>query len=134
MSTPRRQALNPPTSPAPVRSYYSNAIQVGAGKLLFIAGQVAIDRDGHLVGAGDPAAQCEQILKNIQGLCEAAGATLADVIKVGVFVTDINILPAIAPVRTRYFPKDGPASTLVEVSRLVEPEWLLEIDAVVAVP
>jgi 2-iminobutanoate/2-iminopropanoate deaminase len=134
LTTTRRQALNPPTSPAPVRSYYSNAIKVSAGNLLFIAGQVSIDRDGQLVGAGDPAAQCEQILKNIAGLCEAAGATLADVIKVTVFVTDMDMLPKLAPVRTRYFPKDGPASTLVEVRRLVEPEWLLEIDAVVAIP
>ena len=130
----RRRAVNPPNVPAPIRGYYSNAVRVEPGPLLFIAGQVAIDLQGKLVGVGDPAVQCEQILKNIQGICEASGASLADVLKVTVYVTDIGILDKIAPVRLRYFPKDGPASVLVEVSKLVEPHMLMEMDAVVAVP
>jgi reactive intermediate/imine deaminase len=134
MSSPRRRAVNPPAVPAPIRGYYSNAVRVEPGPLLYIAGQVAIDMQGNLVGQGDAAAQCEQILKNIQGICESQGATLADVIKVTVYVTDIQILDKIAPIRLRYFPKDGPASVLVEVSRLVEPDMLMEMEAVVAVP
>jgi reactive intermediate/imine deaminase len=131
---PRRTAVNPSTVPAPIRGYYSNAVRVEPGPLLFIAGQVAIDQQGQLVGRGDAAAQCEQILQNISGICAAQGATLADVIKVTVYVTDIAILDRIAPVRLKHFPKDGPASVLVEVSQLVEPDMLLEIEAVVAVP
>ena len=134
MSTPRRLAVNPPSVPAPIRGYYSNAVRVEPGPLLFVAGQVAVDLHGRLVGKGDPVVQCEQIFKNIQGICEASGATLADVIKVTVYVTDIAVLDKIAPVRLRYFPQNGPASVLVEVSRLVEPDMLLEIEAVVAVP
>jgi enamine deaminase RidA (YjgF/YER057c/UK114 family) len=133
MNSPRRLAVNPPNVPAPIRGYYSNAVRVEPGPLLYIAGQVAIDLQGKLVGIGDAAAQCEQILKNIQGICESQGATLADVIKVTVYVTDIGILDRIAPVRLRYFPKDGPASVLVEVSKLVEPDMLMEMEAVVAV-
>lgn len=134
MNQPRRRAVNPPNVPAPIRGYYSNAVRVEPGPLLYIAGQVAIDMQGKLIGVGDAAAQCEQILKNIQGICESQGATLADVIKVTVYVTDISILDKIAPVRLRYFPKDGPASVLVEVSKLVEPDMLMEMEAVVAVP
>jgi enamine deaminase RidA (YjgF/YER057c/UK114 family) len=132
-SLSRRRAVNPPNVPAPIRGYYSNAVRVEPGPLLYIAGQVAIDLQGHLVGKGDAAAQCEQILKNIAGICESQGATLADVVKVTVYTTDIAILDRIAPVRLKYFPKDGPASVLVEVSKLVEPDMVLEIEAVVAV-
>jgi enamine deaminase RidA (YjgF/YER057c/UK114 family) len=108
-------------------------VRVEPGPLLYIAGQVAIDMHGKLVGKGDAAAQCEQILQNIAGICESQGATLADVVKVTCYVTDISILDRIAPVRLKYFPKDGPASVLVEVSKLVEPDMLLEMEAVVAV-
>lgn len=130
----RTRPINPPDVPAPLRGYYSNAVRVEPGPLLFIAGQVSIDQDGRLVGRGDAAAQCRQILRNIEALCIASGATLADVVSVTVYVTDIAILDAIASERLRHFPKDGPASVLVQVSRLVEPDMLLEISAVVAVP
>lgn len=134
MTNPRRQAVNPKGIAAPIRGYYSNSIKVSAGPLLFIAGQIPIDVDGNLVGKGDVAAQCEQVLKNIETIVKANGATMADIVKVTAYVTDISSLDKIAPVRLRYFPKDGPASVLVEVSRLVEPDIMLEMDAIVAVP
>lgn len=132
--TSRRQSVNPPGVAAPIRGYYSNSVRVSAGPLLFVAGQIPLDADGTLVGAGDVAAQAEQVLKNIETIVTANGATLADVLKVTVYVTDIGALDRIAPIRKRYFPSDGPASVLVEVSRLVEPEILIEMDAIVAVP
>jgi 2-iminobutanoate/2-iminopropanoate deaminase len=134
MTNPRRQAVNPNGVAAPIRGYYSNSVKVSAGPLLFIAGQIPIDIDGNLVGKGDVAAQAEQVLKNIETIVKANGATMADIVKVTAYVTDINSLDKIAPVRLRYFPKDGPASVLVEVSRLVEPDIMLEMDAIVAVP
>ena len=134
MGSPRRQSVNPPGVAAPIRGYYSNSVRVSAGPLLFVAGQIPLDVDGNLVGKGDVAAQAEQVLKNIKAIVEASGATLADVIKVTVYVTDIGAHDRIAPISTRYFPKDGPASVLVQVARLVEPEILIEMDAIAAVP
>ena len=130
----RTRPVNPPDVPAPLRGYYSNAVRVESGPLLFIAGQVSVDQEGTLVGKGDAAAQCRQILRNISAICAANGASLADVVSVSVYVTDIATLDVIAPVRLEHFPKNGPASVLVQVSRLVEPDMLLEISAVVAVP
>jgi len=132
--TQRRQSVNPPGVAAPIRGYYSNSVRVNAGPLLFVAGQIPIDLEGKLVGRSDVAAQAEQVLRNIQTIVEANGATMADVIKVTVFVTDIGALDKIAPVRMRFFPHDGPASVLVQVAALVEPEIMIEMDAIVAVP
>ena len=134
MAAQRRQSVNPPGVAAPIRGYYSNSVKVSAGPLLFVAGQIPIDLQGNLVGKGDVARQTEQVLENIRVIVEANGATLADVVKVTAYVTDISSLDKIAPVRLRYFPKDGPASVLVEVSRLVDPDIMIEMDAVVAVP
>jgi 2-iminobutanoate/2-iminopropanoate deaminase len=74
------------------------------------------------------------VLENIKAILEEAGASMRDVVKVTVFVTDMRQIEEIGEVRMRYFPDDGPASTLVEVSKLARPEWLVEIDAVAAVP
>jgi reactive intermediate/imine deaminase len=134
MSEPRRkQAMNPLQVARPFRGYYSNCVRVSAGPLLFIAGQVAWDREGKLVGKGDVKKQAAQALENIRVILEANGATMDDVVKVTVYVTDMKYLDDITEVRMKYFPKDGPASVLVEVSRLVQPDLLIEIEAVAAV-
>jgi 2-iminobutanoate/2-iminopropanoate deaminase len=130
----RRVAMNPPRVAAPIRPFYSNCVKVSAGPLLFISGQVPLDREGKLVGHGNVKAQAGQVLENIKTILEEAGASIRDVIKVTVFLTDIGQLEEVGEVRMRYFPADGPASTLVEVSKLARPEWLVEIDAVAAVP
>ncbi len=113
---------------------YSHAVEA-SGRLVAIAGQVAIDHEGHLVGAGDPRAQAERVFENLRLALSAAGATFAHVIKLGFFVTDVAFLPAIREVRDRYIdPSRPPASTAVEVSALVRPEFLLEIEALAVVP
>ena len=129
--------LSFPPSPGaaqPVAPSYSNSVRVSAGNLLFVAGQVAVDEQGQIVGRGDPAAQCEQVMKNIQAICRGAGASMADIVKMTVFVTDMRLLAAMAPVRARYMGQHRPASTAVQVVGLFAPEILLEIEAVVAVP
>ena len=126
-------ATNPPGVPAPIRSYYSNGVKVHAGSLLFISGQIALNADGALVGKNDAAAQAEQVLKNIQTILEAHDASMADVVKVSVYVTDIAYLDQITPVRMKYFPQHGPASVIVEVSRLALPDLKVEIEAIAAV-
>jgi 2-iminobutanoate/2-iminopropanoate deaminase len=126
-------AMNPAAVPAPIRGYYSNCVRVRAGTLLFISGQIGTDVDGRIVGGDDVAAQADQALRNIDLLLKANGATMADVVKVTVYVTDINYLDLIAPVRLKYFPKNGPASAIVEVSRLALPDLKVEIEAIAAV-
>lgn len=134
MAEARRKSVNPRTVCAPIKPYYSNAVRVSPGPLMFIAGQVALDRDGKLVGAGNLEAQAKQVLENIKAICEAEGATMADIVEVTNYVTDMRAFHDLTPLRARYFPKDGPASVIVEVSRLALPEWMIEISAVVAPP
>ena len=118
----------------PLKPHYSNAVRVSAGPLLFIAGQIALDAKGQIVGKSDLRAQAVQVLENIRALLRAAGADMQDVLKFTVFVTDIRAFEELADIRLRYFPKNGPASAIVEVSRLVYPELMIEIEAVAAVP
>ena len=129
----RKTATNPPGVPAPIRGYYSNSVRVSAGPLLFVAGQVGIDAQNRVVGPG-AAEQAEQALRNIEKILAASGATMADVVKVVVYVTDIKYLDEITPARLAHFPKDGPASTIVQVAALAFPELKVEIEAVAAVP
>jgi reactive intermediate/imine deaminase len=108
---------------------YSHAV-AASGRLVAVAGQVAMDEHGELVGEGDAAAQAERVFENLRLALDAAGATFADVVKLGIFVTDISILPAIREVRDRYVDLDRPpASTAVQVAALFRPGYLLEIEA-----
>ena len=121
MTSSRKQALNPDAVAAPLKPYYSNAVRSDAGPLLWISGQVALDRDGKLVGEGDLCAQAVQVLDNIKAILTDADATMDDIVKVTVYVTDIAAFNDIADIRSRYFPKDGPASGLVVDLRIVTP-------------
>lgn len=118
---------------APPIGAYSNAMRVrGAPDLLFLSGLVALDADGAVVGAGDISRQTEVVLDSMTALVEAAGGSLADVVKVTLYITDMGLFDAIHEVRRRYFTPPYPASTMVEVSALVDPRLLIEIEAVAA--
>jgi 2-iminobutanoate/2-iminopropanoate deaminase len=125
---------NPASVAPPMKPHYSNSIRTESGPLLFIAGQVALDADGNLVGEGDIRAQATQVIENIKAIVEANGGGLADIAQVTVYVRDIEAFNSISDIRARYFPADGPASAIVEVSALAWPEFLLEIAAVAALP
>ena len=113
-------------------SHYTDAVQ--AGGLLFVSGVVPVDGEGGLVGEGDVAEQARQVFRNMGEVLAAAGCGFEDVVKVTVYVLDVDDRPAINPVRREVFGETRPASTLVEVSRLAVPGALLEIEAVAAVP
>jgi len=117
---------------APPVSHYCDAVRFG--DLLFISGLVGVDDKGRVVGEGDAARQTRQIFENMKKVLDAAGASFADVLKVTVFMVDIDDRPKINPVRQEYFGSARPASTLVEVRKLVRPDLLLEIEAVVGLP
>ncbi|MER7245840.1 RidA family protein [Kribbella sp. NPDC000426] len=107
---------------------YSHVV-TGHGQWVAIAGQVALDPDGKLVGIGDPGAQAEQVFANLERCLAGAGATFEQVAKLTVFVTDIAYLPAIRAVRDKYIPGNKPASTAVQVVSLFSPDALVEIEA-----
>jgi 2-iminobutanoate/2-iminopropanoate deaminase len=113
-------------------SHYTDAVR--AGNLLFVSGCVALDGDGKLVGERDVVAQARQVFANIGSCLAAAGASFEDVVKVTTFLTDIDDRARINPVRQEFFGDARPASTLVEVSALVLPGFLIEVEAVAVLP
>ncbi|MGI5459359.1 RidA family protein [Streptomyces sp. CA-249302] len=107
---------------------YSHVV-MATGRLVAIAGQVALDEDGKLVGEGDPEAQARQVFENLRRCLAAAGATFDDVVKLTFFVTDMAHLPAIRTARSEHIPDNRlPAASAVQVSALVRPEFLLEVE------
>jgi enamine deaminase RidA (YjgF/YER057c/UK114 family) len=102
---------------------------------IYIAGQVSLDRAGKLVGERDMRAQAEQAFQNLKAALEASGAKFENVVKLNYYFTDISQIPVVREVRDRFINTlNPPASTAVEVKRLVRPEWLIEIEAVAIVP
>ena len=126
-----RREFRVPGQAEPI-SHYTDAVQ--AGGLLFVSGVVPVDGEGRLVGEGDVAEQARQVFRNMGEVLAAAGCGFEDVVKVTVYLVDVDDRPAINPVRREVFGETRPASTLVEVSRLAVPGALLEIEAVAAVP
>ena len=108
-------------------SHYADAVR--AGDLLFASGCVPVDGDGQVVG-DDVVAQARQVFANMERVLAAAGASAADVVKVTVYLLDVDDRPKINPVRQEFFGATRPASTLVEVGRLAVPGALLEIEAI----
>lgn len=113
-------------------SHYTDAVRFG--DLLFVSGLAALDEDGNLVGGDDVAAQTRKVLENMASILAAAGATFADVLRVTVYLTDVDDRSLINPVRQEYFGTSRPASTLIEVSALAIPGMKVEIEAVVGLP
>lgn len=132
---PPLRRLNPPELGTPPG--YSQIVEVAARRLIFIAGQTALDRDGNLVGKGDFPAQAEQVFGNLSTALQAVGCTAANLVKLTVFVRDMNHLLDYREARNRFFatvtPPAAPAVTLVEVAKLYGPDFLLEIEAIAAV-
>ena len=113
----------------------SAGVKVPAGNMVFVSGQVARNTQGETVGKGDIKAQTRQVLENIKSVLESAGATFDDVVKVSVFVTNLEEhLAQIHEVRAQYFKQDYPASTLVAVKALVNKDLLIEMEAIAVIP
>jgi 2-iminobutanoate/2-iminopropanoate deaminase len=109
---------------------YSHVVTVEGRRLIFVAGRLARDRDGNLVGQGDMRAQLRQVGENIKTALAAAGAGLADLVKTTTFVTDIDEFLRHVDVRMEYFGTALPTSTTVEVRRLSHPDFLVEVEAI----
>ncbi|MFG2876539.1 RidA family protein [Streptomyces sp. NPDC048337] len=107
----------------------------GTGRFVAVSGQVALDEKGEIVGEGDPSAQAHQVFENLRRCLAAAGATFDDVVKLTYFVTDVAHMPAVREARDAFIPADRlPASSAVQVTALVRPELLVEVEAFAVLP
>jgi 2-iminobutanoate/2-iminopropanoate deaminase len=114
--------------------HFSQAIGIEAkGKLVFISGMTSRRPDGSIAGIGDIEAQTKQVCENIKSAVEAAGGTMDDVARVDVYVRNIEHFDKIHKVRREYFKTPPPASTMVEVTKMVSPDYLIEINAIAVV-
>ena len=133
-ATPSITRINPPELGTPPG--YSQIVEVSAGRIIFIAGQTALDRDGHVVGKSDFGAQAEQAFRNLAIALQASGCTATNLVKLTVFLTDMDNLARYREARNRFFasvtPTAAPAVTLVEVSKLYGADFMIEIEAVAA--
>ncbi|WP_028922878.1 RidA family protein [Pseudonocardia acaciae] len=121
--------VNPETIHAPFG--YTHVVEVTEGRPVYVSGQVALDRDGKVVGQGDVETQTRQVFDNLRAALAAVGATFADVVKLNYYVLDATELPTVRKVRNEYLdPARLPASTAVEVTRLAFDGLLIEVEAV----
>ena len=113
---------------------FSSAAWQPKGRVLYVSGHVSQSADGATVGVGSMEAQTRQALENIRDVLAHAGGTMDDVAKVTVFVTDVSEIATIHKVRYEFFREPYPASTLVQVTQLIDPDWLIEIEAIAVIP
>ena len=121
---------NPPGMTQPTS--YSHLVSFD--RIMFIAGQVAVDGAGNVVGEGDMAAQMRQVLENLKTVLASRGADFSDIAKINIFTTDIDAFRQSASIRAEYFGDHAPASTLVQIEQLARPVFLLEIEAIAIAP
>src|SRR6516162_3589231 len=126
------QYLNPPALSTPTG--YTHVVQVHGGQTIYIAGQVAFDKSGNVVGKGDFAAQTTQVFENLKSALAAGGATFDNLVKVTTFVTDLSQMQTLRSIRAKYYGKNPPASTLVQIMKLASDDLMIEIEAIAVVP
>jgi len=119
-----------PQSLSDPRPRYSQGILADGGKLLFIAGQTASDKDGNVIGKGDIEAQSHQVFRNLSAVLQEAGGSLDNLVMTTTYITDRKYREGYNRVRTQYYKKSSPTSTLVIVSGLAHPDYLIEIAGV----
>ena len=112
---------------------YKMATRMEGGQLLYISGQVAWDTSGNVVGKGDARAQARQTFQNLRQVLQAAGGELKDLMKITTYITKIEDFPAVAEARRETFTGELPASTLIVVTSLFHPDFLIEVEGVAAV-
>jgi len=127
----RKEEIRVAGMPEPI-SHYTHVVKVGP--LVFVSGCTASDEHGRTVGGNDVVAQARQVHENLKKCLAAAGATFADICKVTVFLKNVADQEKVNTVRKEYFGPSRPASTLVEISRLVRDDLLVEIDAIAVLP
>jgi enamine deaminase RidA (YjgF/YER057c/UK114 family) len=120
--------VNPPTLNKP--NGYTHVVIATGSRTIFIAGQTATDKNGNVIGKGDFRAQATQVFENLKSALAAAGASFSDVVKLNYYVLDMGNAPVLREVRNGYLGSAFPASTLVQVGKLAQDGFMLEIEAV----
>jgi enamine deaminase RidA (YjgF/YER057c/UK114 family) len=128
-SAPTRQILG-----GPPKGLSMGIVLAPNQRLVFISGQIAVDSDGEVVGPGDMGAQARDVFAKIGVLLEEAGGSFAHIVKITAYVTDISRIAEYAAVRTEVFTPSFPASATVEISALIDPALLVEVEAIAALP
>jgi len=131
----RATRSNPETVAAPIGTY-SHAVRLETSDAvwIYVSGQIANDPAGGLVGPGDLRAQTRQVFENLRAILEANGATFADAVKIGTYLTTLEDLDAMREVRKEYLTTEPPASTAVQVVALLLPDAMIEVDLVAVMP
>jgi len=127
-----RETLQPDSILDP-RPRYSQAVIASGGRLVFIAGQVAVDRTGATVGRGDIERQTRQVFDNLRAVLTAAGATFHNLVMTTTYLTDASLRSAFSAVRAEYFTGETPTSTLVIVKALAHEDYLVEVTGVAVI-
>ncbi len=126
--------MSNPKEVAPPDGHYSHAAVVSSGSgLIFISGQVPQNINGETVGIGNMTVQAEQVFQNLQAILKAHNTAFDHAIKATIYITDMSLVGEVTAVRSKYFTKPAPASVFVEVSALVDPNWMIEIDLIALV-
>jgi 2-iminobutanoate/2-iminopropanoate deaminase len=129
-----RREIRSPSLPAPMRGgAFSSGVEAPSGRTVYVSGQVSMDAEGNVVGEGDIKAQTEAVLEHVKTVVEEAGGGMEDIVKLTVFITDMGLYDEIHEVRRRYFREPFPASSMVEVSALIDPRLLIEVEAVAVI-
>jgi len=126
---PKKNLISPELA-APNGHFAQMSVTEARGRLLFISGMTARRKDGTIAGVGDVAAQTRQVCENIKASVEAAGGTMDDICRVDVYVRNMEHFQAIHTVRREFFKGEPPASTMVEVTKMVSPDYLIEMNAI----
>lgn len=126
-------SFNPPGVWAPFGAFSMGVVQ-GEGQTVYLKGQVALDPEGKVVGKGDMAVQLRQVLENIEAVLAHVGGTMADIVSLTQYVTDIEAFMGSGAIRKSFFAEPYPVTTTVEVSRLYDPDLMVEITAIAEVP
>lgn len=127
--------VNPPALATPKGYSHAAVIDLGTAKMIIMSGQVALDKQGELVGKDDLEKQTEQVFRNIKSIVEANGGTMENIVKLGYFITDVSKISVVRAVRDQFInTQHPPASTLVQVSKLFRDDVMIEIEATAVIP
>lgn len=126
-------SFNPPSIWSPFGAFSMGVVQ-GDGQVVYLKGQVALDRDGRIVGAGDMRAQTRKTLENIATVLDCVGGAMADIVSLTHYVTDIGEFMATGDIRREFFTEPYPVTTTVQVAALYDPDLMVEITSIAEIP
>ncbi|MBI2987660.1 MAG: RidA family protein [Deltaproteobacteria bacterium] len=125
-----RKVIQPKKLPDPRPRYSQGILVTKPGKLLFIAGQTAVDAKGNIVGKGNIEAQAKQVFENLKAVLKKAGGSIENIVKTTTYITDIKYREGLNKIRRQYYKSTAPVSTLVVVKGLANKDYLVEIEGI----